>query len=280
MNQPFIDSHVHFWDRRVLPYRWLTTVPAIAGAHTPVELNEEAPGVFPEKCVFVQCGAPMMDEVRWIEKLAAAEPRIAAIVAGAPMDAGRVTTEAIAALQNHPLVRGVRHLIQDEADPAFCIRPEFIAGVRQLGSAGFSFDLCCRHHQLPAVIQLVRSCPDTRFILDHAGKPDLRSGLLDPWRAQIEQLAALPNVDCKFSGLVTEADPLTWTVADLQPCISHLLATFGPSRLLFGGDWPVVKLASSYMRWLDAAQQLVSALSAPELSAVFHDNARRVYQLP
>lgn len=280
MNFPFIDSHVHFWDRQFLPYPWLAEVPAIAGRHTPAELRLEASSGLPEKIVFVECGAPASEEVKWIETLAITEPRIAAIVAKAPMDAGPATTAAIRELQRHPLVRGVRHLIQDESDPAFCIRPEFISGVRQLGEANLSFDLCCRHSQLPSVIELVRSCPGTRFILDHAGKPGIRARLLDPWRAHIDRLATLPNLDCKFSGLITEADPANWTPADLQPYVSHLLGAFGPSRLLFGGDWPVAKLAGSYPRWLDAARQLVSALSAPEIAAVFHANARRVYQFP
>lgn len=276
---PFIDSHVHFWDQRQLPYPWLVEVPSIAGPHAPEQLREETGGNFPTKIVFVECGAPGIDEVNWITRLAAREPRIAGIVAKIPVDAGAVTTAGLATLQQNPLVRGVRHLIQGEVDPAFCVRPEFIAGVRAVGAAGFSFDLCCRHHQLAAVIRLVQACPDTPFILDHFGKPDIKAGLLDPWREQIAALAALPNVDCKLSGLVTEADRTAWTTDDLRPYVNHVLATFGPQRLLFGGDWPVVKLAAPYTRWLDTARALVSHLSPPAQAAIFHDNALRFYRL-
>lgn len=279
MSFAFIDAHMHFWDRQVLPYPWLDEVPAIAGRHTPDEIREEAAGRLPERIVFVECGAPGREEVGWVGQLAAREPRIAAIVAKCPVNEGAATTAALAELRLHPLVRGVRHLIQHEPDPGYCARPEFIAGVRAAGAAGLSFDLCCFHHQLPAVVRLVRACPDTRFILDHCGKPGIRAGLLDPWREHLRELAALPNVDCKLSGLITEADHAAWTPAQLRPYVDHALAVFGPGRLLFGGDWPVAKLAGSYPRWLDTARDLVSHLSAAEQDAIFRRNALRVYRL-
>ena len=125
----------------------------------------------------------------------------------------------------------------------------------------------------------MRSCPETRFILDHAGKPGIRAGILDPWRANIRALASMPNVVCKLSGLVTEADHLHWSVGQLDPYVNHVLDAFGPSRLLFGGDWPVSKLASSYLRWLETARGLVAHLSKAEQAAIFHGNAAKVYRI-
>jgi L-fuconolactonase len=279
MSFAFIDTHVHFWDQQVLPYPWLVEVPKIAGRHTPAELRAETEENFPEKIVFVECGAPWLDEVKWVSQLAAAEPRIAGIVGKCMVNEGTATVANLAELQRHPLVRGVRHLVQHEPDPDYCARPEFIAGVRAVGAAGLSFDLCCFHHQMPAVVRLVRACPDTRFILDHFGKPGIRARLLDPWRAHLAELAALPNVDCKLSGLITEADHAAWQAADLRPYVDHALATFGPGRLLFGGDWPVAKLAGSYPRWLDTARALVAHLPAAEQDAIFRRNALRVYRL-
>jgi L-fuconolactonase len=279
MTQPFIDTHVHFWDQRLMPYPWLAEVPSIAGPHTPAELRAEAGPEQPEKIVFVECGAPWLDEVHWIESLATREPWIGAIVAKLMVNTGPAAAASIIGLKKHPLVRGVRHLIQDQPDPDFCVRPEFIAGVRELGAAGLSFDLCCRHHQLPAVVKLVAACPGTRFILDHLGKPDIKGHHLDPWRQDLTALAALPNVDCKLSGLVTEADHGRWTLGDLQPFVDHALATFGPGRLIYGGDWPVAKLAAGYTRWLDTARRLVSSLSLKDQAAIFRENAIRVYRL-
>jgi L-fuconolactonase len=279
MSFSFVDSHVHFWDQAVLPCPWLAEVPVIAGRHSPAELHAEAGPGWPDKIVFVECGAPWLDEVKWVEQLATREPRIKAIVAKCMMNEGPATLAALAELGRHPLVRGVRHLIQHEPDPDFCARPEFIAGVRAVGAAGLSFDLCCFHHQMPAVIRLVRSCPGTRFILDHFGKPGIRDGLLDPWRAQLTELAAMPHVDCKLSGLITEASHTAWTIDHLRPYVDHVLGAFGPGRLLFGGDWPVAKLAGAYPRWLDTARALVSPLSSADQAAIFQHNAERVYRL-
>jgi L-fuconolactonase len=279
---PFVDTHVHCWDRTQIPYPWLEQFPAIGGRHGPAELHAEAGARFPSKILFVQgdCDrAYAFDEVRAAETLAETEPTIAGIVAFAPMDRGAETIAALDRLRARPLMRGVRHLIQGEDDPDFCRRPEFIAGVRAAGERGLSFDICVKHHQLASVIDLVRECPGTQFILDHAGKPDIRGRQLEPWREHIATLAWFPYVSCKLSGLVTEADPAAWTTDDLRPYADHLLARFGARRLMFGSDWPVVKLASPYQRWLDTALELLSPLPADERDAVMAGNAQRIYRL-
>ncbi len=278
----FVDAHVHFWDGARMPYPWLADVPAIAGAHTPVELARAAGTRLPAAIVFVEAAvdpARAMDEVGWVEALAAHEPRIGAIVAQVPVDRGAETEAALAALAGHARVRGVRHNLQDYPDPAHFLRPEFATGVRQVGARGWTFDLCVRYAQLPACAALVRACPETTFVLDHAGKPDIRGGLRDPWRAHLAELARLPNVVCKLSGLVTEADPATWTPAALAPYVEHLLSCFGPGRLLFGSDWPVVNLAANYPRWLETALDFLAPLSEKERAAIMSQNARRIYRL-
>jgi L-fuconolactonase len=283
MDLVFVDTHVHFWEPGRLAYHWLAEFPAINRLHGLEDLRAEAGARHPAQMVFVECdgdAARFMDEVAWIESLAAREPRIAGIVAFTPVDRGAETTRALDALRARPLVRGVRHLIQGHDDPGFCLRPEFVAGVRALGERELSFDVCIKHHQLPPVVELVRACPGTAFVLDHGGKPDIKARRLDPWRADVARLAALPNVTCKLSGLVTEADLDRWTLDDLRPYADHLLATFGPGRVMFGGDWPMAKIASGYTRWLDAALALLEPLGAAERRAVLADNARRVYRLP
>ena len=275
----YIDSHLHFWDRDVLqPYAWLHEVPAINRRHDPAVLQAEAGSDLPEKIVFVEAGAPPLPEVCWVEDLATKEPRIRAIVAKVAIDAGARTTADLAELRRHPLVRGVRHHFEHDATD-YCARPDFIRGVREATAVGFSFDLCGKHPQLPAIVELVRQCPETSFILDHGGKPGIRAGLLAPWRDHISRLAAFPNVVCKLSGLVTEADHLNWTDAQLEPYAAHLLATFGPARLLFGGDWPVAKLACGYLRWLEIARRLTAHLSAAEQATIFSGNAERIYRI-
>ncbi len=278
----FIDTHVHFWDRARHEYSWLEPLNAISAPHVPATLQGEAGSSMPARIVFVQAGshgAQGFAEAQWVTSLAAREPRIGGMVAFAPMDADAATVDAIARLAELPLVRGVRHNIESLADVSAIATGPFADGVRELGRRGLSFDHCCKHHQLTATIELVRQCPGTQVILDHAGKPDIRTGLLDPWREDVATLARLPNVVCKFSGLVTEADHANWQPHDLRPYVDHLLHAFGPARLMFGSDWPVVKLAASYPRWLETAQALTASLSPTERNAIFHDNARRVYRL-
>ncbi|HLK90945.1 MAG TPA: amidohydrolase family protein [Polyangia bacterium] len=277
----FVDAHVHFWDPARMPYPWLAEVPAIASAHTPAELAVEAVPA-PAAIVFVESAvAPprARDEVRWIDALAETEPRLRAVVAQVAVDRGAETEAALAGLAEHARVRGVRHIIQGYAEPDFCARPAFVDGVRRVGARGWTFDLCVSHAQLPACLALARACPETVFVLDHAGKPDIRGGALEPWRADIAALARLPNVVCKLSGLVTEADPARWTPDALRPYVAHLLSCFGAGRLLFGSDWPVVKLAASYRRWLETARELLAPLSAAERAAIMSDNAGRIYRL-
>lgn len=278
----FTDTHVHFWDPATFRYPWLAAHPALSVRHTPDVLDREASASAPARMVFIQAEcqpdqAPA--EVAWVAGLAERDPRIAAIVAFCRMADSAATRESLAGLRRQPLVRGVRHLIQGQADPEFCVAPGFVAGVRACGDAGLLFEICCIAGQLPNVARLVRACPATRFVLDHAGKPDIRAGRLDPWRADIDTLAALPNVVCKLSALVTQARHQAWQDVDLRPYWDHLVAAFGPGRLLFGSDWPVVKLAATYRRWLDAALSLAATLSPADRSAVFHHNANRIYGL-
>jgi L-fuconolactonase len=278
----FIDSHVHFWDTSRIPCPWLRGFPAISAPHGPAELARESAPEAPSRVVFVQAEcdrAAAMDEVQWVASLAGQLPPTAAIVAFAPMDRGPATDAALQGLARMPLVRGVRHLIQDEADPAFCLSDAFIAGVRRCGELGLSFDICIRHSQLASATELARRCPGTSLVLDHGAKPDLRSGVLDPWRAQISAIAALPNVSCKLSGLVTEAGTASADPSRFAPAVAHLLAAFGPARLLFGSDWPVMKLASTYAGWLRMARNLLSHLADPAREAIFSGNAARVYRL-
>jgi len=174
-------------------------------------------------------------------------------VAWAPLEDGQVASSYLEALVRigKPL-KGVRRLIQSEMDPDFHVRADFLDALRQLPKYGLSFDICIRNDQLARTIEMVRACPETAFVLDHLGKPDVKARRVEPWQAQIAELAELPNVVCKVSGLVTEADHAQWTPSDLEPYVSHVLAVFGEDRVLFGGDWPVSELATSYRRWVDA----------------------------
>jgi L-fuconolactonase len=159
------------------------------------------------------------------------------------------------------------------------LQPDFIQGVQLLAEYSLSFDICIYHYQLAGVIELVRQCPDVSFMLDHIGKPGIAAGLRQPWQAQIIELAALPNVMCKISGLVTEADLQHWRFEDLEPYVTHVLTAFGEDRVAFGSDWPVVLLAADYRRWVETLDQLTSHLTSTAQKKLWSENTRRFYRL-
>jgi L-fuconolactonase len=280
---PIIDAHVHLWNPTRYPIPWLATEPSLDRPFELAEYREQTAGIDIEQFVYVEVDIAKEFsylEVRQAERYAIDDPRLAGIVASAPLEYGDQVRPFLETLAEHGArVKGVRRLLQGESDPAFCLRPGFVRGVELLAEFGFSFDICVKHHQLASVVELVRRCPDTRFILDHVGKPNIAAGLLDPWREQILALAALPNVDCKVSGMVTEADPDSWSVADLEPYVAHVLAAFGEDRVLFASDWPVVTLAADYVRWVETLDRLTGDLSETARRKLWADNARRVYRL-
>jgi L-fuconolactonase len=181
--------------------------------------------------------------------------------------------------EKNRLVKGIRRIIQFEPDPEFCLQPGFVEGVRILPEFDFSFDICIAHHQMANTLKFVRQCPEVSFILDHIAKPDIRHQVFEPWKTHLKEFAAMPNVYCKMSGLVVEADMERWTPGDLRPYIDHVLDCFGFDRVMFGGDWPVVLQASTYLRWVETLQAAVAGCSDEEKRKLFHDNAINFYRL-
>lgn len=281
MRQAVVDSHIHFWDQSRLSYPWLEGVAAINRPFLPQDLAEQSQGVDVQGIVFVQAGAADEDwlaEAQWVTELAAAEPRIRGIVAHAPLEQGEAVRRYLEALAELPLVKGIRRLVQGE-DVDFCIQPGFVRGVQLLAEHGFSFDHCIRHEQIANSIRLVEACPDVPIVLDHFGKPPVRAGELEPWRTELRELAGFTNVYCKISGLATEADHKNWTREQLRPYIDIALETFGPDRVMYGGDWPVSTLAIGYQEWIDALLWATEGYDEPVRRKLFVENAATFYRL-
>ena len=280
---PIIDAHLHLWDPAHFRMPWLDGDPLLGKPYGLSEYREHTRGIDIEAMVYleVDVAAPYkLLEARWAADCAQEDPRIQGIVASAPVEYGERTRAFLSALRDiDPRIKGVRRLLQDEPDIEFCLQPDFIRGVQILPEYGFSFDICIKHHQLGSVLKMVRQCPDTAFILDHIGKPNIKDHVLDPWREQIQELASYPNVVCKVSGLVTEADTQHWSPDDLAPYVSHVLAAFGEDRVVFGGDWPVALLASSYVRWVETLDTLTTHLSPQAKRKLWAENARHFYRL-
>lgn len=280
---PIVDSHVHLYDVGRFSYPWLAGVPAIAKSHLPADFDRARGAVAVERIVFAEVDVAEgqnIAEARFIAELAARDARIQGIIASARLERGEAVAEELDALAEIGPVRAIRRLIQTQRDPEFCLRPDFIAGVRMLARYSWPFDICVLHHQLPQVTELVRRCPEVSFVLDHIGKPGIKAGLVEPWQSRIAELARLSNVVCKISGVATEADHAHWTREQLRPYIEHCINQFGFDRAMFGSDWPVLDLAGTYIDWVGIVDWIVAAAAEHEKRKLFRDTAIRVYRLP
>ncbi|NQE61262.1 amidohydrolase [Caulobacter sp. RHG1] len=252
-----IDAHLHLWDPERLDYDWLQYVPSIADRHGPEAWAKQATSV--RQAVFVQADCTpdqALDEVDWVASLSHPDLDILGIVAFAPLEVGEAVGADLDRLKTRPLVRGVRRSVQNEPD-AFITDPRHLDGLVAVAERGLTIDICARDHQLPLVIATLRDlferAPDARVALDHLGKPDIaaHAGSIRgaDWDVNLKILVGLPNVFAKLSGLTTQDHWTEGQDATLLPYIDHALACFGPERLMFGGDWPVVELAGGYDRW-------------------------------
>ena len=280
---PIINSHIHLLDRKRFGYAWSNGAPALKRDWTPDDLVASAKPYEIEGFVFVEVDVDMpqyLDEAEWVNALAKSDGRVRGAVACLPLERGpRAIEPEMARVAKLKTTRGIRRLIQNQIDPEFVLKPGFLEALRLLPKYDLSFDICIFHHQLPNSLEMVRRCPDVAFVLDHIAKPGIKAGLTDPWRAQIRQMAAMPNVVCKLSGLTTEADHRTWTREQLRPYIDHIMECFGPDRVMYGGDWPVSELAGAYVRWLESLDWATAHFSPVEKRKLFRDNAIKAYRL-
>ncbi|MFD7923702.1 amidohydrolase family protein [Streptomyces sp. NPDC059740] len=272
-----VDAHHHLWDLARRDQPWMDGPWA-----DPIRRTFALPDLAPhlsahriDASVVVQA-CSSAEETRELLALAAQSDTVAGVVGWADLtDPG---LPGVLASLPSGLV-GVRHQVQDEADPDWLTRPEVLRGLAAVADAGLVYDLLVGHGQLAAAQRAVRELPQLTFVLDHAAKPAVAGGAREPWAGGVAGLAALPNVVCKLSGLVTEADWRTWTPEQVLPWAREVLDLFGPQRLMFGSDWPVCTLAAGYDQVVDLAEAATAGLDAAERSAVFGGTARRVYRL-
>ncbi|MGW1007385.1 amidohydrolase family protein [Streptomyces sp. NPDC002520] len=277
-----IDAHQHVWDLSVRDQEWLTG-PGLAPLRRDFTLDELRPqtaaaGVHATVLVQTIC---VPEETPEYLALAAGDPLVAGVVGWTDLTSPAVA-DALAGLRALPggghLV-GIRHQVQEEADPDWLLRPEVDRGLAAVASAGLAYDLVLRPEQLPAAVEAARARPELTFVLDHLGKPPVRPRRPDTWAADLRALARLPNTVAKLSGLFTEAHWHSWSLADLRPFVSVALEAFGPRRLMFGSDWPVCTLAADYGQVVATTRELLADLSAHERNDVLGGTAARVYGL-
>ena len=279
---PIVDSHVHLYDPGRFRYSWMGGKPVYAGRHEGPEFDRACGPVKVEKIVFVEVWVDdrqHLKEASYIAGLAEGDARIQGMVAAAPLEDGAAVTPDLEKLAAHKITRSIRRLIEIESAPGFCLRPGFVEGVKLLPRFDLAFDLCVKHWQLADATQLVRQCPEVRIVLDHIGKPPIKDGGMEPWRSNIKELSELPNVWCKLSGVVTEADHQRWTREELRPYLDHVIDCFGFARLMYGSDWPVSEQTHRYPEWVAILDWVTSGCSADEVRKLFRDTAIAFYRL-
>jgi L-fuconolactonase len=277
-----VDAHHHLWDpaRRRYPFLEEPALAPIRRAYATGELREAA-GDLVTGTVLVQTVSDRAETEEFLVAAAASDGLVRGVVGWVDLTAGDVA-EQIGKLRAGPggeRLVGVRHQVQDEADPLWLARADVRRGIRAVGAAGLAYDLLVLAPQLDAAREAVEALPEVRFVLDHLAKPPIAAGDWEPWASGVAALAALPNVTAKLSGLVTEAVWDDWDAERIARYARHALGLFGPDRLMFGSDWPVCTLAASYAEVFSLAAALTMELSEGERGAVFGDTATRVYRL-
>jgi L-fuconolactonase len=281
-----VDAHHHLWDLSVRAQDWLDDPvnAAIRRTFTVDDLRTSATRSIAGRrlttSVLVQC-LPSAGETEELLALAGRQSLVGAVVGWADLTSPAVgdVVDRLREGAGGDLLRSLRHLVQAESDPRWLQRPEVERGLATLVDRGLGYDVLIHAGQLPQAIGLAGRLPDLRLVLDHAGKPPIAAGDLAGWRRDLTALAAHPQVYCKVSGLITEADHARWTTADIRPVWDLLLRAFGPERLMFGSDWPVCVVAGGWNRWADTVGELVHELSPGEQHAVLAGTATTFYRL-
>jgi L-fuconolactonase len=272
-----IDAHHHLWDPSLADYPWMTDeVAAIRRRFEPEDLEPLLREYGLDGTVVVQARGSV-DETRWLLQIAEATPFVLGVVGWIDLTDAAVAS-VLANLTGGRLV-GIRHQVHDEPDPAWLLRDDVQRGIGAVGDAGLVFDLLVRSAELPAAIGTVRRNPEVRFVVDHVAKPPVREGNTDAWARGLAALADLPNVTCKLSGLVTEADWSGWRSAGLAEYYRRALEWFGTERCMFGSDWPVCLLAAEYGDVLELLREALSGLGERERADILGGTAARTYRL-
>ncbi|HEV3486859.1 MAG TPA: amidohydrolase family protein, partial [Vicinamibacterales bacterium] len=261
-----------------LEYVWIDdTMSALRRDFLPSDAKREMDAAGFDACIAVQA-RQTLDETRWLLELADRHAFIAGVVGWADLPANDVREQLTGFAQNRKLV-GIRHLVQSEPDERFLLRPAFCRGIAALPEFGLTYDLLVYPRHLRVAAEFVARFERQPFVLDHIGKPDIRGGEIERWARDIQALAAAPNVWCKLSGLVTEADWQRWTPAAIRPYLDVVFECFGAGRLMIGSDWPVCTVAGDYRRTMAVVIDYLADRPAAEREAVLGGTATKLWKL-
>ena len=273
-----IDAHQHFWVYNPTEYEWIDeSMAAIRRDFLPEDLEPELTGNEFDGSVAVQT-RQTVEETRWLLELADRSSKILGVVGWVDLRSPDVRSQLSVFVRNPKFV-GIRHIVQSEPDDRFLLRQDFLRGIALLEEFDLAYDILIYAQHLPVAAEFVERFPRQRFVLDHLAKPAIKNREIESWAAGIRRLAAFPNVFCKISGLITEADWRQWKPEDITPYLDIAFETFSASRLMVGSDWPVCLVAGSYTRTLDVVKKYLQGHRAETREAVLGGNARRFWRL-
>ncbi len=273
-----IDAHQHFWIYRRDEYGWIDdSMTALQRDFLPEHLEPELKQNQISGSVVVQA-RQSLEETRWLLELADKCSEILGVVGWVELCSPAVRSQ-LERFSKNPKLVGVRHIVQAEPDDRFLLREDFLRGVGMLGEFDLAYDVLIYTKHLPVAAKFVKRFPHQRFVLDHLAKPPIKSGEIDSWSDGIRRLAEFPNVWCKLSGLVTEADWQKWTPEQIAPYLEVAFKAFGAKRLMIGSDWPVCLVAASYSRAMTLVKNYLAPFSLAEREAVLGGNAQRFWRL-
>ena len=273
-----IDAHQHFWSYSPDEYGWISAdMAGLRRDFLPPDLAPLLAASGFDACVAVQA-RQSLEETRWLLELSDRHLFIAGVVGWVDLCSPAIGDE-LATLAGHPKLVGIRHIVQGEPDDHFLLRADFCRGIAQLERFDLAYDILIFPKHLPVAVEFVRRFPRQRFVLDHLAKPFIKAGDIAGWARDLHALAAVDNVSCKLSGMVTEADWQTWTPAQLTPCMDVAMEAFGPGRLMIGSDWPVCTVAADYARTVGAVMRYLERCSEHEQALVLGGNAQRFWSL-
>jgi L-fuconolactonase len=270
-----LDSHQHFWNYNAEQYPWIQSSWPIKRTFLPDDLAPLLAQAGLDGCIAVQA-RQTLEESRWLLELADQSAIIKGVVGWVDLRSDKVE-EQLAQFASHPKFVGVRHVVQDEPDDDFMVRPDFLRGISKLKQFNLPYDILIYPKQLPAAIKLVQQFPEQPFVLDHIAKPHIKDGTISPWREQILELAKTPNLLCKVSGMVTEAKWQGWRYDHFVPYLDVVSEAFGVDRLMYGSDWPVCLLAGSYPQVHSLTRRYFASQSEVAKAKIFGGNATRFY---
>ncbi len=273
-----IDAHQHFWVYSAREYNWIDdSMAALRRDFLPNHLKSELESNGFHGSVAVQA-RQTLEETRWLLKLAESSPWILGVVGWVDLRSPDVRSQ-LKELARNPKLVGVRHIVQSEPDDRFLLQPDFLRGISALEEFDLAYDILIYTKHLPVAAEFMQRFPRQRFVLDHLAKPPIKRGDLDLWAQGIRRLAEFPNLFCKLSGLVTEADWQHWKLEQIVPYLDVAFEAFGADRLMVGSDWPVCLVAASYARWIEVVNTYLRGQKPECRDRVLGGNAQRFWQL-